>query len=95
MKTKEIANKDPENKKEVKEVHYGLGRVIRHILSDWNTSMLFIIYIISKAISKAISTYKTVIFLKDENLGGLDFASEELSFYNTLCIIPSFIILFG
>lgn len=52
---------------------------MKHILSDWNTSLMFIIYVISKAINKAISTYKTVIFLKDKNLGGLDFDSAELS----------------
>lgn len=83
------------DKKEEKEVHYGLPRVMRHILSDWNTSMLFIIYVISKAINKAISTYKTVIFLKDKNLGGLAFSSSELSNWTMFCMVPSFFILFA
>lgn len=68
---------------------------MKHILSDFNTTLMFIIYVISKAINKSISTYRTVIFLKDRNLGGLDFDSGELAFWNTLCIIPSFFILFA
>jgi hypothetical protein len=39
---------------------------------------MFIVYVISKAITKAISVYKTVYFLKDITLGGLGFTSSEL-----------------
>jgi hypothetical protein len=96
MNTKDAVKeiKPVADKKEVKEVHYSLPRVMKHILSDRNTILMLIIYVVSKAINKSISTYRTVIFLKDKNLGGLEFTSEELGNWNIVCIFPSFIILF-
>lgn len=52
---------------------------MKFILTEWNTCLMFIVYVISKAITKAISVYKPLVFLKDKNLGGLDFNSDELS----------------
>lgn len=56
---------------------------------------MFVVYVISKAITKVISVYKPLIYLKDENLGGLDYNSNELSNWEVVSIIPSFFILFA
>jgi hypothetical protein len=44
----------PKEKKNQKEESYGLVRVAKHILSDKNTFLLFIVYILTKSIHKAI-----------------------------------------
>lgn len=64
-------------------------------MKDSVTLKLFIVYILTKSINKAIQGYKTVIFLKSEDLGGLAFGSNELSAWHTYCIPPSFLIIFA
>ncbi len=86
---------EAKDKKDEKEVHYGLGRVFKHIISDPVTIKLFIVYILTKSIHKAIQGYKTVIFLKDRDLGGMAFEQNELSLWHTICIGPSFLIIFA
>lgn len=68
---------------------------MKHILKDSVTVKIFIVYILTKSINKAISGYKLVIFLKNKDLGGMEFDEKELSFMHSICIIPSFFIIFA
>lgn len=64
-------------------------------MSDWNTGLMFIVYVVSKALTKCMSNYKTIYFQKSVTLGGLGFGSKELSDWQMYSIFPSFIILFA
>lgn len=50
---------------------------------------------ISKSLHKAAYTYKSIIFLKEKDLGGVGFKKEELGTWQAFAIVPSFFIIFG
>lgn len=70
--TDEVKAQEAEHK------HHGLWCVIKYIFSQNQTRNLFIVYMTSKALHKAAYTYKSIIFLKEKDLGGVGFKKEEL-----------------
>jgi hypothetical protein len=51
--------------------------------------------VICKSINKAIAGYKTVIFLKEKDLGGMEFGHNDLANWHLYAILPCFLIMFA
>ena len=58
------------------EKHHGFWCVFKVVLSKKSTRALFNVYMISKALHKAIYGFKNIFFLKSAELGGLGFTKE-------------------
>lgn len=50
---------------------------------------------VSKALHKAIYSFKTIFFLKSADLGGLGFNKDQLGNWHVFAIGPAFLILFA
>lgn len=85
-----ITDQKNQNKK-----HHGLYCLIKTVINQNATRNLFLVYTISKSLHKTATAYKTIIYLKEKDLGGVGFTKDELKIWQTMSIFPALLILFG
>lgn len=54
---------------------------------------VFIVYLLTKAVYKSLQAYKSIIYLKPNEIGGMNFSNEELILWHIYSIVPSFLII--
>lgn len=94
---KEKVDEEAPKKQETNKIekHETFASVMKYVLSIRTTRNLFVVYMISKALHKAMYTFKTVYYLKEVALGGLGFKSHDLNLWHKIAVVPATIILFA